>query len=165
MKRFSIILLTIAVALMSGTASLDAKVKKSRSSASKTPSIEAIYNACVRNSNPKSCGLKHINSDNGKYGGTGEYDRDVYAINVKAIKKGTNLTYKATGPHAFYFQKEYNETPTGLSLTYYYFGFSNKNDCEKFCSLLRRDGIDVITPSPRNGWYELELNENEFFDL
>ena len=163
--KFLLKITLITTAILLCTASLDAKIKRSRSSASKTPSIEAIYNACVHKYNPKSCGLKHINSDNGKYGGTGFYDRDVYAINVKAIKKGTNLTYKATGPHAFYFQKEYNETPTGLSLTFYYFGFSNKADCEKFCSLLRRDGIDVSAPGLTNGWYELEVNKNAFFDL
>lgn len=160
--RFAIIALTI---MLTYSLYVDAKTKKSNASRFKTASIEAIYNACVHDYDKKSCGLRLTNNSSGKYGGTGFYEREVYGINVKAIKKGTNLKFTATGPHAFYFQNEHNDTPTGLSLTFYYFGFSNKADCDKFCNLLRSDDIEIITPSPRNGWYELELNENEILNI
>ena len=156
------LLIALTVMIFSSLAS-DAKTSKA--CRAKTFSIEDVYNACVHNHNMNACGLKLINYSKGKYGGTGFYDIKVYGINVKAIKKGRNIKCTATGSHAFYFQLHDNSTPTGLSLTHYYFGFNNKADCDKFCSLLRRDGLDIYTPSLSNGWYEIEINENDILCL
>ncbi len=144
----------------------DARTRKTKSSTSKTPSIEAFYKAFEDPKAMQAIGLKRIYKNSGKYAGTGTYDHVAYGINVKVKKMTTKNSngirfpiFTATNPHAFYHFEDEWDSPTGFHGCEHTFGFKDKADCNKFCRLLQKDGIDK-TPSTENGWFVIELHEN-----
>ena len=166
MKRiFKIALIAIALIFVLAPIS-NAKTKKSRSSTSKTPSIEAIYNACEHGNEKqmKAIGLRKLYDKSGEYGGDGYYEDEVYGINVKVTKHSKGLKFTSTGPHAFYHHFENNGTPTGLAFSFIHYGFKNKDDCDKFRKLLLRDRKDYQIRDGENydifienGWYTISI--------
>ena len=142
MKRFSIILLTIAVALMAGTASLDAKVKKSRSSS--IPSASVFWNT-LSNRDLRTIGLQLLYEK--KEGNCGLV---YYGTNVKVTSRGGwNVKITAIGSNAFYYTNAWGEESS------HDFGFKNKADRDKFYNEMMKIGYDpdIYYKSFSGGWY------------
>ena len=154
MKQFFRLSIVTLALLLSTAPIADSKTKRSIAKNAKTPSIEAIYNVCFNdNIDKKSIGLKLVYKHSGKYLGTGEYDQIVYGVNVKVKKvkrtdRGSYPTFTAIGAHAFYHFVNEWESPTGFHGTNHTFGFKDKADCDKFCNLLQKDGIETNPTDP-----------------
>lgn len=156
MKRF-FRLTILAIALLLSIPHLsDAKTRKSRSSTSKAPSIEAIYGARENPKEMKALGLKRIYKHETKINSC-----EIYGINVKVAKtrKGV-LKFTATGPHAFYSCSDESDPPEGAFRDITFYGFSDLTDRDRFYNLLIRDGDENACDTyTEDGWYIIEVNE------
>lgn len=163
MKRFSILLLIIAVALMAGTPLVDAKVKKSACkattlSSSAIPSPKAFDDIALHLKNPKK--VKQMTGLTRLYYSIEKSCRDNHYVEGGSFIYGKNAKYSKgtvtpTGPHAFYYTISYDFSCEGWS-----YNFSDKIDRDKFWNEMANSGEDMswYGKGYKNGWYTIHFN-------
>lgn len=171
MKRTTIILLTIAIALMAGT-SVDAKTKarKSKGSNSAVPSVDFIIKLGEKISwDPTKvkeyAGIKRIGKniawENERWCGVVYFGK-----NTKVSTNGNNDKITATGPHAWYVSYCWDTDHA------YCIAFKSKADCDAFWNKYknsqyvddfnRENWRDFGLPISinNNGWHEIYLDDH-----
>ena len=161
MKRISILLLTIAIALMAGNG-VSAKGKVRKSSDATVPNVQSVMNQIHKlwdnSHNPQT--VSGIDLLAKKYDDSGYDDNLVTAV---VFGKNANIIFDefygcratATSQHAFYFYCSLNDD-SGI-----YICFKSKADRDKFWTSFKKSrnykrGLRTFMD---NGWYCVELIE------
>lgn len=166
MKRLSILLLCVLIAMMAGDI-VSAKGKRhTASSKSGIPSASVVMKMELDNPDKVKAltGLdllyKNLNDLPGSEDENTSYERAeyYYGKDAKIIQNGDIITVIGTGPHAFYYS--YEHYITDVNEWMYEFGFKNKADREKFYKQLKKLGYDsdVLYKSHSNGWYTITID-------
>ena len=161
MKRISILLLTIAIALMAGNG-VSAKGKVRKSSDATVPNVQSVMNQIHKlwdnSHNPQT--VSGIDLLAKKYDDSGYDDNLVTAV---VFGKNANIIFDefygcratATSQHAFYFYCSLNDD-SGI-----YICFKSKADRDKFYNQMLKAGFsrETIRKSYFKGWYWISIGD------